>query len=151
MLECWGTPVFDLAIRLYIASVFLRSGMLKLADWDTTRTLFESVYVVPLLPPAWAAVLGTMGETGLPILLVLGLATRFGAAGLSVVNFVAAISFPDISDTGLQDHWLWGSLLLVTVFHGAGTLSLDAWWAKWRLRGHGPGEAGSPGTIRSRL
>jgi len=42
---------------------------------------------------------------------------------------MAAISFPDISDLGLQDHVLWGSLLLVLVFHGPGRFSLDAWLA----------------------
>jgi uncharacterized membrane protein YphA (DoxX/SURF4 family) len=38
---------------------------------------------------------------------------------------VAAVSFPDISDLGLRDHVLWGSLLLVLAFHGTGRLSLD--------------------------
>lgn len=130
LLETWATPLFDLGIRLYVASVFLRSGWLKISAWDNTLALFDGVYQVPLLPPHAAAVLGTLGELGLPALLVLGLAGRFGAAGLSVVNLVAAISFPDISDLGLQDHLLWGMLLLVTVLHGPGALSVDAWLAK---------------------
>lgn len=132
LLERWGTPLFDLAIRLYVANVFLRSGWLKISGWDTTLLLFENDYHVPLLPPHLAAVMGTAGELGLPVLLALGLAGRFGAAGLSVVNLVAAISFADISDLGLQDHLLWGLLLLVTLFHGPGRLSLDYW-----LRGKG--------------
>lgn len=127
LIERWLTPAFDLGIRLYVASVFLRSGWLKIADWSTTLALFESEYHVPLLPPHFAAVLGTLGELGLPVLLALGLAGRFGAAGLTVVNLVAAISFPDISDLGLQDHLLWGMLLLVTLLHGPGRLSLDHW------------------------
>jgi len=121
----WITPVFDLWIRLYVANVFLRSGWLKISDWDTTRILFANEYHVPLLPPDLAAVLGTAGELGLPILLILGLAGRFGAIGLSVVNIVAAVSFPDISDLGLQDHVLWGMMLLVTLLHGPGRFSLD--------------------------
>ena len=132
LLEAWLTPLFDLGIRLYVASVFLRSGWLKISDWGGTQALFESVYQVPLLPPHLAAVLGTAGELGLPVLLVLGLAGRFGAAGLSVVNLVAAVSFPDISDLGLQDHLLWGLLLLVTVFHGPGRLSVDHWLGRRR-------------------
>jgi putative oxidoreductase len=127
LLERWITPLFDLGIRLYVASVFLRSGWLKISAWDNTLALFDNIYQVPLLPPHLAAVMGTAGELGLPVLLVLGLAGRFGAAGLSVVNLVAAISFPDISDLGLQDHLLWGLLLLVTVMHGPGRLSLDHW------------------------
>lgn len=125
--ERWITPLFDLGIRLYVAQVFFRSGWLKLADWDTTRILFHEEYHVPLLPPDVAAVMGAGGETLLPILLAFGLATRFGAAGLFVVNLVAATSFPDISDLGLQDHLLWGVLLAVTILHGPGALSLDYW------------------------
>ena len=127
LLEAWLTPLFDLGLRLYVASVFLRSGWLKISDWGNTLALFENIYQVPVLPPHVAAVLGTLGELGLPALLVLGLAGRFGAAGLSVVNLVAAISFPDISDLGLQDHLLWGMLLLVTLMHGPGRLSVDYW------------------------
>lgn len=126
-IEQWITPLFDLGIRLYVASVFFRSGWLKISDWSTTLQLFEYEYHVPLLPPDVAAVMGTAGELGLPLLLTLGLASRFGAAGLSIVNLVAAISFADISDLGLQDHILWGMLLLVTLLHGPGRLSFDHW------------------------
>jgi putative oxidoreductase len=127
LLDRWLTPLFDLALRVYVAQVFFRSGWLKISDWSGTLDLFDYVYAVPLLPPHVAAVLGTAGELGLSVLLVLGLAGRFAAAGLFVTNWVAAISFPDISDLGLQDHVLWGALLLVAVFHGPGKLSLDAW------------------------
>jgi putative oxidoreductase len=127
LLERWITPLFDLGIRCYVAGVFFRSGWLKISDWSTTLLLFENDYHVPLLPPHVAAVAGTMGELVLPLLLVLGLAGRFGAVGLSVLNLVAAISFPDISDLGRQDHVLWGALLLVILLHGPGRLSLDHW------------------------
>lgn len=126
-LERWLTPLFDLALRLYVGEVFFRSGVLKIADWSGTLQLFDYVYQVPLLPPHLAAVLGTLGELALPPLLLLGLAGRFAAAGLFVTNLMAAISFPDISDLGLQDHVLWGALLLVLLMHGAGRCSLDAW------------------------
>ena len=127
-LERWITPVFDLGIRLHLAQVFFRSGWLKLSDWSGTLQLFEYEYHVPLLPPPVAAVMGTAGELGLSTLLALGLAGRFGAAGLSVVNVMAVISFADLSDLGLQDHLLWAVLLLVIVFHGPGKLSLDHWF-----------------------
>ncbi|HJW03355.1 MAG TPA: DoxX family protein, partial [Azospira sp.] len=109
-LEAWIRPLFDLALRLYVGEVFFRSGWLKISAWSSTLDLFDYVYQVPVLPPHLAAVLGTAGEVSLPILLVLGLAGRFSAAGLSVVNAVAAISFPDISDLGRQDHLLWGAM-----------------------------------------
>lgn len=125
LFERWLTPLFDLGIRLYVGQVFFRSGWLKITAWSSTLDLFDFVYRVPLLPPHVAAVLGTAGELCLPMLLALGLAGRFAAAGLFVTNFVAAISFPDISDLGLRDHVLWGSLLLVLLFHGPGRFSLD--------------------------
>lgn len=132
LVECHLTPWFDLGIRLYVAEVFLRSGWLKISDWGTTLQLFQSEYQVPLLSPQIAAILGTAGELGLPVLLGLGLAGRFGAAGLSVVNLVAVLSFPEISDLGRQDHVLWGTLLLVTLLHGPGRLSLDYWLIRRR-------------------
>ena len=126
-LERWLTPLFTLGLRLYVAQVFFRSGWLKLSAWSSTLELFEYEYHVPLLPPPLAAVMGTAGELGLSTLLALGLAGRFGAAGLSVVNVMAVISFADLSDLGFQDHVLWGMLLLVIVFHGPGRISLDHW------------------------
>lgn len=130
LMERWLTPLVDLGLRLYITEIFFRSGWLKISDWSGTLQLFDYVYQVPLLPPHLAAVMGTAGELCLPVLLAFGLAGRFAAAGLSVVNVTAALSFPDISDLGLQDHVLWGALLLVLVFHGPGPLSVDHWVKK---------------------
>ena len=66
-------PLLLLALRLYLASVFFRSGLTKIADWDTTLYLFTEEYAVPVLPPALAALMGTAGELLLPPLLALGL------------------------------------------------------------------------------
>lgn len=130
LLERWITPLFQLGIRFYVADVFFRSGWLKLVDWETTLVLFENEYHVPLLPPNVAAVMGTAGELGLSVLLALGLAGRFGAAGLFVVNMMAVISYPDLVELALKDHYLWGALLLVIVMHGAGRFSIDDWLQK---------------------
>lgn len=127
LLEIWIRPVFDLGIRLYLADVFFRSGWLKLTDWSSTLVLFENEYQVPLLSPELAAVMGTAGELGLSVLVALGLAGRFGAAGLFVVNIMAVISYPDLLDLARRDHLLWGTLLLVLAMHGTGKLSLDHW------------------------
>lgn len=127
LMQRWLTPTFDLAIRLYVASVFFKSGLTKIQDWGSTVALFQYEYQVPVLPPELAAVMGTAGELGLPVLLALGFAGRFGAAGLSVMNVVAVIAYADLSDLGRQDHLLWGGLLLVTLLHGPGRWSLDHW------------------------
>lgn len=135
LMEAWLTPTFDLAIRLYVANVFFKSGLTKIQDWSSTVALFQYEYQVPVLPPELAAVMGAAGELGLPVLLALGLAGRFGAAGLSVMNVVAVIAYADLSDLGRQDHVLWGVLLLVTLLHGPGRWSLDSWLkTRWAMR-----------------
>lgn len=120
-------PAFDLGLRLYVAEAFFRSGLTKIADWSTTLALFENEYHVPLLSPFLAALMGTAGELTLPVLLALGLAGRFGAAGLFVVNLLAVLSYPELSDLGYQHHVLWGVMLLVILLHGPGRWSVDAW------------------------
>jgi putative oxidoreductase len=124
------SPVVDLIIRLYVAKVFWASGMTKIASWDTTLALFENEYAVPFLPPEIAAYMGTAVELGLPVFLVLGLGTRVAALVLFVFNIIAVVSYPDLSEVGLRDHFHWGLLLLVPAFHGGGKLSVDHWLAK---------------------
>jgi putative oxidoreductase len=118
-------PVFALAVRLYLARVFFLSGLTKLRDWNITVALFTNEYHVPFFMPEVAAALGTTAEVGLPVLLVLGLGSRLAAAALFAFNIVAVISYPDLSDAGLVDHMLWGTLMLVTLVYGPGKASLD--------------------------
>lgn len=122
---CWLQPAAQLAARCYIASVFFRSGLTKLRDWDTTLALFTNEYHVPLLSPAFAAWLGTGAELVLPVLLVLGLFGRVAALGLSVLNGVAVLSLMDIPDAALMGHLFWGCLLLALVLWGPGRWSVD--------------------------
>ena len=123
-LENLQAPAALLA-RAYVAEAFFRSGLTKIRDWDTTLALFENEYQVPLLSPTVAAWMGTGGELALPVLLALGLAGRFAAAGLSVVNVVAVLSLAEIAPAALQQHQFWGSLLLGLLLWGPGKLSLD--------------------------
>jgi putative oxidoreductase len=125
------TPVFDLAIRGYLCWVFFRSGLAKIQSWDSTLSLFENEFSVPLLSPETAACLGTAAELSLPLLLMLGLGSRAAAGALFVFNIVAVISYPDLSAAGVNMHYLWGWLMLVIVFHGAGKLSVDALIKGW--------------------
>ena len=122
-------PLLLLALRVFIAWVFIQSGLTKINDWDTTLYLFTEEYSVPLLPPAVAAVMGTLGELALPPLLVLGLAGRFAAAGLFVVNAMAVLSYPALwgfdCPAAIQSHFWWGAGLLLLVAFGPGALSAD--------------------------
>jgi putative oxidoreductase len=118
-------PLFDLALRLWVARVFWNSGIQKTTSWDSTLMLFEYEYAVPLLPYDVAAYLATGVEIAAPVLLVLGLGARAGALSLFALNYVAAISYPDINIAGIKDHMLWGTMLAITFFHGPGKISVD--------------------------
>lgn len=136
-------PVADFLARYWVASAFFASGLsktttgsltlfghafsypLSLFPADSTFTLFEYEYHVPLLPPMLAAYLGTAAELLLPVFLFLGLGTRYIALAMFAFNIVAVISYPDLMPAGLKDHQIWGLLLLITFCHGPGKLSLD--------------------------
>lgn len=59
-----------------------------------------------------------------PVLLALGLGGRFAALVLFAFNINAVVSYPDLNPVGLEQHYVWG-LLLVLVLHGPGKLSAD--------------------------
>ncbi len=127
----WLASPLLLATRVYVAWQFLKSGWLKAMDWETTRFLFEEEYQVPLVPPVLAALGGTFGELVFPILLILGLLTRYAAAGLIAVNVVAVVAYAHVLlgegfEAALAQHYLWGSLLLVVLVFGPGRLAVDS-------------------------
>jgi putative oxidoreductase len=124
------SPLLDLILRIWVAKVFFQSGLTKIQSWDTTVMLFEYEYNVPILSPTLAAYMGTGAELTLPILLFLGLLCRPTALALFVFNFIAVISYPDISPGGINQHYMWGMMLAVTFFHGAGKISLDHWFCQ---------------------
>ena len=117
--------VVALAARVFPAVVFWQSGRTKvegLTIKDSTWFLFQDLYALPLIPSAWAAVMATVAEHVLPVLLVLGLLSRFSAAGLLAMTAVIQIFvFPEAWVT----HGLWAAALLVVVARGPGRLSLD--------------------------
>ena len=126
--RCFDTlaPAVDLIVRLWIAAVFFKSGLTKIQSWDTTILLFTNEYHVPFLSPQAAAFLGTGAELVLPAFLALGLGGRLAALGLFVFNIVAVISYPELEAVGIEQHQVWGIMLLVTLLHGPGLLSIDA-------------------------
>ena len=135
-------PLAALAARVYLAQVFFLSGLTKIRDWDTTLLLFTEEYKVPLLSPQFAAISGTAGELVLPVLLLIGLAGRFSALGLSVVNVVAVVSLADVAPAALQQHITWGVLLAALAIYGVGKWSVDCLWIQPRLnRTPAPGMA----------
>ena len=123
-------PLFLLGLRLYVSWQFLKSGWLKLQDWETTRFLFQEEYRVPLLSPDVAAVLGTAGEIVFPALLVAGFLGRAAALGLSAVNVMAVVAYAHVLtsdgfEAALGQHYLWGTMLLTLLVFGPGRWSVD--------------------------
>jgi putative oxidoreductase len=122
-------PLGLLALRLYVSSVFFRAGVIKVSDWSATLALFHDEYKVPLLPPDVAACVGAFGELAFPVLITLGLAGRFGAAGLFVVNAMAVISYPQLwgfdCPAAIHMHFVWGAILVALALFGPGKLSID--------------------------
>lgn len=121
----WLAPGFLLVLRFYVATVFFKSGLTKIADFSSTIALFENEYKVPVISPTLAAYSGTAAELVLPVMFALGLFSRPVALGFFIFNAVAVVSYPDISDAGVKDHLLWGTMMLVILFFGAGRLSAD--------------------------
>lgn len=139
LLTEWGGSLMGLALRLYLGWVFFKSGLTKIADWDSTVQLFTDEYQTPLLSPEVAAVMGAAGELALPLLLFVGLLSRPAALGLFMVNLMAVISYPQLwkfdCPAAINDHKFWGVLLLVLVVCGPGRFALDALLGKRRQDG----------------
>ena len=117
-----------LVARLGVAAVFFMSGRTKIEDgtWltlsDGAFELFRTDYALPFIPPVPATYAATTGEHLFPILLTLGLFTRFSACGLLVMTSVIEIFvYPDAWPT----HLSWAGLLLPLIALGGGKLSLD--------------------------
>ncbi|MBX6329098.1 MAG: DoxX family protein [Pseudolabrys sp.] len=133
--------VLALPLRFAVATVFWNSAMTKLANWDTTISLFTDEYKVPLLPPELAAHMALTIELTTPVLLVLGLFTRFAALVLLGMTAVIEIFvYPQAWPTHIQ----WAAMLLVLLTRGAGAVSIDQWlWHHFgRLFGVGAAPTG---------
>ena len=130
-------PLFALATRCWVSWQFLKSGMLKIEDWDTTLFLFQEEYRTPVLSPQLAALAGTAGELVFPLLLIPGLFGRFAAAGLLAVNVMAVVAYSHVLlspgfEAALGQHWLWGFMLAFLAVYGPGRYSLDGWFSsRW--------------------
>jgi putative oxidoreductase len=115
-------PGVDLAIRVLVASAFFKSGLTRAASWDSTVALYGAG---PAWLPELAPLLATGVELVFPVLLVLGLASRFSAFVLFAFTVAAALAWPELSDLGRSEQRTGALLLLVTLLHGPGALSLD--------------------------
>lgn len=121
-----GYDIVALPLRIFPALVFWNSARTKVEGFsikDSTWFLFEHEYALPLIPSDWAAVMATLAEHALPILLVLGLLTRFSALGLIMMTLVIQIF---VYPNAWALHGLWIAPLFALLALGPGRLSLDS-------------------------
>ena len=112
--------------RIGIAAIFFLSGRTKVTGWftitDDAFELFRSEYALPLVPPEIATYAATFAEHFFPVLLVLGLFTRYAALALLGMTLVIEIFvYPDAWPT----HLSWAGLMLPIIAMGGGRFALD--------------------------
>ena len=119
--------------RIALAGIFWRSARTKVEDGsfltikDTTFFQFSDAPFnqVPILNGELGAYVTTYTEHLLPILLLLGLATRIGALGvLGMTLVIQTFVFPEMA-VWWQTHILWVAMALILIVRGGGIFSLD--------------------------
>jgi putative oxidoreductase len=122
----------QLVMRVALAVPFWKSGILKWTGFlklsDTAVTLFTDEFMLHLPggpyhypAPTVMAFLSGCGEITFPVLLVLGLGTRFAALGLLVMTGIVELTVPD----GWPIHITWAAMALGIMAWGPGRISLD--------------------------
>jgi putative oxidoreductase len=130
-----------LLARFSMAAVFWNSGQTKVEGFvlnlvsgefqlgwprlsDSAVALFQDEYKLPLISPEVAAPLAAAAEHILPVLLLLGLASRLSAlALLGMTAVIQVLVYPGAYAT----HGTWAAVLLYLMANGPGKLSLDHW------------------------
>jgi putative oxidoreductase len=122
-----------LALRFALAVPFLKSGWLK---WDGFLTLsagakyvFQEEFKLHILGAEYAypvpltmAFLAGLGEIILPVLLIVGLGTRFAALGLLIMTAVIQLTVPE---GWANFHLPWAAMALALIVYGGGRISAD--------------------------
>lgn len=84
--------------------------------------LFQEEYALPLIPPELAAIMAATAEHVLPVLLLIGLGTRYAALGLlGMTVVIQTFVYPNAYPT----HGIWAAVLLYLIARGPGVLSID--------------------------
>ncbi len=136
--------------RFSIAAVFWNSGQTKVEGFvlnlvsgefalgwprlsDSAVALFQDEYKLPFIPPEWAAPMAAVAEHLFPVLILVGLATRFSTLALLGMTLVIQVFvYPGAYAT----HGTWAAVLLYLMARGPGALSVDHWLAGRHAAAH---------------
>lgn len=128
LLESVPYSALALLARISVAAVFWQSGQTKVQGLnvfqlsDSAVFLFQEEYRLPLVDPALAAHAAAIAEHLFPLLLIVGLASRFSAIALLTMTLVIQVFvYPDAWPT----HGTWAACLLLIITRGPGVVSLD--------------------------
>lgn len=137
--------IAPVVLRVALAVPFFRSGLTKwngfLSLSPVAQYLFEMQFQLhlfgrtyPFPAPDIVAYIDAVAEILLPVLLILGLATRFSALGLLIMTIVIQLVVP----AGWANfHLPWAGLALAIMALGPGAVSIDRVLEGWR-RGKPP-------------
>ncbi|HXW70727.1 MAG TPA: DoxX family protein [Methylocella sp.] len=125
LLDRFPQSLISLAARFFPAAVFWRSGQTKVEGWhlkESAIALFQDEYKLPFIDPKLGAEIAAVFEHLFPILLVIGLASRFSAFALLFMTAVIQIFvYPD----AWPEQGVWATCFLVVMARGAGVFSVD--------------------------
>jgi len=122
--------IVALGIRLYIAQIFYRSGIVRVNSWDSQEFMFTDIHPVPFLPPSLAAPFTTFSEIGLAMAFAFGFLGRLSGMGLLVMTLVIQLIVAQTpqgveNHIGNSVHYFWMLLCLVVAINGPGRMSID--------------------------
>jgi putative oxidoreductase len=135
-LAAFGLVPISLALfvlRVTLALPFWKSGLTKWDGWFNlsfgAQILFESDFKLHILGaeypypfPDLFAYASACAEVTFPVLLVLGLFTRYAAVGVLVMTGIIQLTIPD----GWQNYHLpWAAMALAILTFGPGRIALD--------------------------
>lgn len=115
--------------RVSVAWQFWVAGRARVSDgWNileprsATMTMYLGGWNIRWIPYEYAAIATQVAEFALPVLLALGLASRFAALGLLVLLVVFEVY---VHPGPYAIHGTWAALLLLIIKAGPGSVSLD--------------------------
>jgi putative oxidoreductase len=131
--SCAPVSIASLVARIALAVPFYKSGLTKWDGFlqlsDTPPLLFAEEFKLHIFGrvfdypfPALMAWGSSIGEIVLPVLLVLGLFTRFAALGILGMTALIQLTIPD---GWANFHLPWAALALAIIYMGPGKIAFD--------------------------